>query len=700
MVSRATAFLHSSISQSPYLNTISFLAMNHQRLLFLAMILSIEAAQLASAQVRCQNNGNYTRNSAYAVNLNNTLSDLSRNVVDTGFYNASSGNGTDTANAAVLCRGDVQLSECRDCIGEARENLLRSCPYQKQAIRWDERCMVRYSNASFYGEMETSPMWYLWNPYNTTDPERFVEVLRGLLDRLRNNAADGGTLRKVAAGNESGPAFQDIFALLQCTPDLTKEECSSCLINANTNIPASCDGKRGCRVMSPSCTLRFEIFSFYNETRLREFDPLPPPSPPAPTPPPSSSGKGDGNTTRNIVIIVVVSVVFSLILGVSAVIWLGKRKTQKSKQVLYKNVDEISTVESLQYPFDTIKTATNDFSEENKLGEGGFGSVYKGKLQNGQEIAVKRLSRGSGQGLVEFKNEVLLLAKLQHRNLVRLLGFSIQGMEKLLIYELVQNASLDHFIFDKRCHTHLDWERRYKIIGGIARGILYLHEDSRLKIIHRDLKASNILLDTEMNPKIADFGMARLFRQDETQGNTSRIVGTYGYMPPEYIIRGQFSIKSDVFSFGVLVLEIISGRKSNNFRSGDNVEDLLSFAWENWREGIAANVVDPGLRSGSGSMSEMLRCMHIGLLCVQENAGERPTMASVVIMLSSASISLTVPSEPAFYFSGGGYTPRRSHYSSRERESSVNILQSRASVADQSDHSSNNDVSITELHPR
>ncbi|KAK9092251.1 hypothetical protein Syun_027162 [Stephania yunnanensis] len=178
------------------------------------------------------------------------------------------------------------------------------------------------------------------------------------------------------------------------------------------------------------------------------------------------------------------------------------------------------------FDLNTMTLATENFSPDNKLGAGGFGSVYKGKLIDGREIAVKRLSKNSGQGVTEFKNEVVLLAKLQHRNLVQILGCCVEEEEKMLIYEYMPNRSLDFLLFDRTRNTSLDWRLRHDIIMGIARGVLYLHQDSRLRIVHRDLKASNILLDASMNPKISDFGMARIFGGDQTQGNTKRVVGT------------------------------------------------------------------------------------------------------------------------------------------------------------------------------
>ncbi|URE27545.1 Cysteine-rich receptor-like protein kinase [Musa troglodytarum] len=294
--------------------------------------------------------------------------------------------------------------------------------------------------------------------------------------------------------------------------------------------------------------------------------------------------------------------------------------------------EQATQVESLLFDLSTLRVATVNFSEENKLGEGGFGAVYKGVLPDGRVIAVKRLLN-SGQGLGELKNELALVAKLQHRNLVKLLGVCLEE-EKMIVYEYVPNTSLDKFLFDPVRGEQLTWGIRYKIICGIARGLLYLHEESQLKIIHRDLKACNILLDADMNPKISDFGSAKLFDGEQTQGMTSRVVGTYGYMAPEYVIHGQFSIKSDVFSFGVLVLEILTGRKNSTTCNPENTEDLLSYTWEKWRGGLALEMVDPALGNQFHG-SDLLRCIQIGLLCVQENPFSRPTMSTITVMLNT-----------------------------------------------------------------
>ncbi|CAL8150468.1 unnamed protein product [Prunus armeniaca] len=297
--------------------------------------------------------------------------------------------------------------------------------------------------------------------------------------------------------------------------------------------------------------------------------------------------------------------------------------------------------------FTTLAKATNDFSSSNKLGEGGFGPVYKGILIGGKEIAVKRLSKDSGQGLREFKNEAMLIAGLQHRNLVKLLGCCIQEDEKILIYEFMTNRSLDFFIFDHEGQKLLDWATCFHIIGGIARGLLYLHQDSRLRIIHRDLKASNILLDNNMNPKISDFGLAKTFGSDQSRGNTKRVVGTYGYMSPEYAVDGIFSMKSDVFSFGVILLEMLSRQNNRGFSNPDHHLNLLGHAWILWIEDKALELIDKTLRD-SCTISEVLRCLHVALLCVQRVPEDRPSMSSVVLMLSS-DVTLPPPKQPGFY---------------------------------------------------
>uniref|UniRef100_A0A5B6YZ94 Receptor-like serine/threonine-protein kinase n=1 Tax=Davidia involucrata TaxID=16924 RepID=A0A5B6YZ94_DAVIN len=355
--------------------------------------------------------------------------------------------------------------------------------------------------------------------------------------------------------------------------------------------------------------------------------------------------KSDSRKKVMVVVTISASIALVVLFIASYIIW--RRNLQQGTHPEIQAGDE----ENLELPIFnmvTIAEATHNFSYSNKIGEGGFGPVYKGQLSTGQEIAVKRLSESSQQGLNELKNEVMLIAKLQHRNLVRLLGYCIQGVERMLIYEYMPNGSLDSFIFDNARSTFLVWKRRFDIIVGIARGLLYLHRDSRLKIIHRDLKASNVLLDSEMNPKISDFGLARCFGGDQSSAKTRRVVGTYGYMSPEYAIDGLFSTKSDAYSFGVLVLEMVNGKRNRQFHHPDHDFNLLGHAWKLWTEGKAFDLIDP-LMEDSFPMSEVLRCIQVGLLCVQQCPEDRPTMSLVLLMLDNESAMLPQPKRPGFY---------------------------------------------------
>ncbi|XP_010241038.1 PREDICTED: G-type lectin S-receptor-like serine/threonine-protein kinase At4g27290 [Nelumbo nucifera] len=361
------------------------------------------------------------------------------------------------------------------------------------------------------------------------------------------------------------------------------------------------------------------------------------------------TGAASNETNRRVLVIVVISITSSMLLlgWISWFMIRNKRRKTKDQQ--------ISKKEELDLPlFDwvTVVSSANNFSYANKIGQGGFGPVYKGVLPTGQEVAMKRLSTNSGQGLEEFKNEVALIAKLQHRNLVKLLGCCIQGDERILLYEYMANKSLDYFIFDHdRRAPLMIWQKRFNIIIGIARGLLYLHQDSRLRIIHRDLKASNILLDNEMNAKISDFGIARIIKGDQIEAKTKRVIGTYGYMSPEYAIDGHFSFKSDVFSFGVLLLEIVTGKKNRGFHHPYHHHNLLGHAWIAWKEGKGLELVDANIME-SCVVSEVSRCIQVGLLCVQQIPEDRPDMASVLFMLinnGSSCAALPQPKQPGFF---------------------------------------------------
>ncbi|KAG6424346.1 hypothetical protein SASPL_114763 [Salvia splendens] len=342
--------------------------------------------------------------------------------------------------------------------------------------------------------------------------------------------------------------------------------------------------------------------------------------------------------------LILISIAFGVL--ISAIINGGVLFVVKRKKHVRMNDEDL---ELPVIKMETIVQATSNFSKENMIGAGGFGLVYKGNMPSGEKIAVKRLSRSSRQGLEEFRNEVTVIAKLQHRNLVRLLGCCIEEEEeRMLIYEYLQNKSLDLFTFDHSGRTLLTWPKRYDIIMGIARGLLYLHHDSRLRIIHRDLKTSNILLDEHLRPKISDFGLARIFEEDQSLAKTRRVIGTYGYMAPEYAMDGKFSVKSDIFSLGVVVLEIISGKRNRGYADSDHYLNLLGHAWLLWKEKRIMDLMDKCLND-TFKECEVKRCMQVGLLCVQKFAEDRPVMSSVVSMLGSDGAVLAEPKEPGFF---------------------------------------------------
>ncbi|XP_024156925.2 uncharacterized protein LOC112164829 [Rosa chinensis] len=576
---------------------------------------------------------NSTGHSTFQENLESLLNLLPSNASVSKLYNGSIGNEPDRVYALYMCLDFVSNDTCHKCIEAAQSDIMKLCPKSKEATVWEEWCQLRYSSENFFGRLNVSDNNVLQvNTQNISDqPEKFKSVVNQKLSELTKKAAYNDSSPKMYATGEVNFGDKVIYALVQCTTDLSEGDCDKCLQTATEDVLREYFFSMGARLFSHSCFLRYELYPFYSY--------------------PTQASKG-GRKVRLIIILVSLSACLAVVLFGFYIFLAMKRRNRKDNSVILglptlvheNQLIGRNNLKAQEYPnisFASIRAATSNFSESNKLGEGGFGPVYKGIMSDGKEVAIKRLSCCSEQGSEEFTTEVQLIMNLQHKNLVRLLGYCVDGEEKLLVYEYMPNSSLDVVLFDSMKRAQLDWTGRKNIITGIARGILYLHEDSRLRIIHRDLKASNVLLDNEMNPKISDFGMARIFAGSEGQANTAIIVGTYGYMAPEYAMEGLYSFKSDVFSFGVLLLEIITERKNANRAS------LPSYAWKLWNEGKGLELIDPFL-VGSCDSDEFLRYLHIGLLCVQEDAYDRPTMSSVVLMLKSETVNLSQPGKPAF----------------------------------------------------
>ncbi|KAI5657045.1 hypothetical protein M9H77_25838 [Catharanthus roseus] len=284
-----------------------------------------------------------------------------------------------------------------------------------------------------------------------------------------------------------------------------------------------------------------------------------------------------------------------------------------------------------RFSYNELKSATDNFHQRYKIGRGGFGTVYKGTLKNGKAVAIKTLAAQSKQGVREFLTEIEIISNVRHPNLVQLIGCCVHGPNRMLVYEFLENSSLDRALLGRSRTINLQWSKRSDICMGIARGLAYLHEELVPRIVHRDIKASNILLDKDFRPKIGDFGLAKLFPDDITHIST-KIAGTTGYLAPEYALGGQLTLKADVYSFGVLVLEVVSGRSSGSLNWGGLQKLFLEWAWQLYEEGRMLELVDPEMEGFP--QEEVLKYIKVAFFCTQSNANRRPMISQVIEMLS------------------------------------------------------------------
>ncbi|GER29501.1 cysteine-rich receptor-like protein kinase 42 [Striga asiatica] len=518
------------------------------------------------------------------------------------------------------CHGDLTRDDCLQCYAATRTTIPRCVPAVSGRIFLDG-CFLRYDRYEFYNQSVDAALDGV-NCNTSLGAASGVDLefegnVGALIDNLTASAVenDGYAVR----------GSRGVFGLAECWNTVNREGCRECLAKANREIRGCLPSREG-RAMNAGCYLRYSTVRFFlNSTDGAESD---------------SGVSGAGLILA--ITLPVVAFTMLCVFGNYAIYSRWKKRKQERE-----NLGKISysyNKSNLNFKYETLEKATNYFDLSRKLGQGGAGSVYKGTLPNGKTVAVKRLFFSTRQWVDEFFNEVNLISGIEHKNLVKLLGCSIEGPESLLVYEFVPNRSLEEHLFDTSKSRILSWKERYNIIVGTAEGIGFLHGGCEHRIIHRDIKSSNILLDENFEPKIADFGLARGFAADKTHLSTG-IAGTLGYMAPEYLVKGQLTEKADVYSYGVLVLEIVCSRKNNAFMEGSG--SLLQAVWNHFKTGRLPEAVDPSLKGEFPAM-EASKALKIGLLCAQASVTERPSMAEVIQMLTNENYEIPEPKQPPF----------------------------------------------------
>ncbi|KAI3722981.1 hypothetical protein L2E82_34233 [Cichorium intybus] len=550
--------------------------------------------------------------SNFIKNRNSTLAELRRQLLTDGVFYATAQDlsAGDTVYAAAQCRNYLSTDECVACF-DAGVSVLFRCVAGDSAYVVVDNCFIRYEDyADFYNNPNVvqdgvgTPFSPCGNTSASQPVTTFEDVVEGILTEIRD-ATPKASNNYVALTREITSSNETVYAIGQCVGS-NKTACETCMNSAYsylTNCLPTTDG----RFFDMACFARYSNTAFFNGSQITDVTNI-----------------LKGNSTKTIVAGTIAGVaLLFFILG----IWLLYRRRKKAKETEQANFKG-----AVNYNYKDLLLATNHFGEENILGKGGFGEVFKATLDDNSIVAVKKLQAEHVRVKEEFENEVKLISHVHHRNLLRLLGWSSEGSELLLVLEYMPNGSLDRFLWGSKRGT-LDWNQRYEIIFGIARGLAHLHNEFHVKIIHRDIKSSNILLTDDFKPKIADFGLARFLPEDETHVVTN-YAGTLGYTAPEYALRGLLSDKVDTYSFGVVILEIISGRRSTEVKSGlSSAAYLLEQAWQSYEKNIHMKFIDETLNLNQHEQEHVMKIIEIALLCTQTPPSKRPTMSEMVLML-------------------------------------------------------------------
>ncbi|KAK9062117.1 hypothetical protein SSX86_019302 [Deinandra increscens subsp. villosa] len=549
-------------------------------------------------------------------NLNSTFSQLRSQLSTTGVYYAtarSSENDEDVVHGLAQCRNYLLSTECLACFDVA-VSVFENCGSANGAHVYLDNCFLRFENLDdFYDDPQGNLNFNVFENCGNESTSQPITAFNQAVEELLSDigiATPRTSDFYIASTRQVVGANATIYAIAQCVENASQAICKNCLSRSYNSLKRCLPVDEG-RTINVACFMRYSEFPFFQNNQTINFTPFLP-------------GKG---SSRKSGIIIGVSSSAGLLLILALFLWFGRWK--KSKAV---GKDTSESQGSRCYSYEDLKLATNNFNEEYLIGKGGFGEVFKAIVDSGNVVAVKKLRVGF-RAKKEFENEVNLNSNIRHRNLIQQLGWCSDGPELLLVLEYIPQGSLDKFLWGEKKGT-LSWKQRSDIILGIARGLVHLHEEFHIKIIHRDIKSSNILLDDDFQPKIADFGLARFLSEDQTHVSTG-FAGTMGYTAPEYATRGRLSEKVDTYSFGIVALEVISGRSCSDVNySGPQIEYLLDHAWQLYEKGIHIKLIDEAIDANEYQEDNVKKIIEIALMCTQL-VSLRPTMSEIYLMLSS-----------------------------------------------------------------